>query len=111
MEVGEAQVMKNDAYNTNTKSKKAFEGGTRKRNGRPGSLKSRMEAIYRRFKISREHYHGGKFNGVNCIRIMEKSEDIFGKGGFLTLATEVADTGPGAVVLTIIPIFVLLRVA
>jgi hypothetical protein len=23
-----------------------------------------------------EHYHGGKFNGVNCIRVMEKSQDL-----------------------------------
>jgi hypothetical protein len=56
-----------------------------------------MEAVYRRWKISREHYHGGKFNGVNCIRIMEKSEEIFGEGGFAGLAIEVAETGPGAV--------------
>ena len=54
--------------------------------------------LIRRWKISREHYHGGKFNGVsNCIRIMEKSEEIFGEGGFAGLAIEVAETGPGAV--------------
>ena len=97
VEVREAQVIKNDASKTNTKSKKAFESLTKEQNGRQGSLKSRMEAVYRRWKISREHYHGGKFNGVNCIRIMEKSEEIFGEGGFAGLAIEVAETGPGAV--------------
>ncbi len=96
IEVEEAQAMKNDAFNTNTKRKKAYVGLTKNQNGRRGSLKSRMEAIYRLQKISREHYHGGKFNGVNCIRIMEKSEEIFDEGGFTGIATEVADAGPGA---------------
>jgi hypothetical protein len=97
IEVSEAQANKNSASSTNAKSKKAFEALTKNRNGRPESLKSRMEAIYRRWKISREHYHGGKFNGVNCIRIMEKSEEIFGEDGFTGVAMHVADTGPGAV--------------
>jgi hypothetical protein len=52
-----------------------------------------MEAIHRRWKISREHCHGGKFNGVNCIRIIEKSEEIFGEDGFTGVAMHVADTG------------------
>jgi hypothetical protein len=47
--------------------------------------------------ISREDHDGRKFNRVSCIRTMEKSEEIFGKGGFTRVATkEVADTGPGA---------------
>ena len=41
----------------------------------------------------------------------ETSKEIFGKDGFTGHAMEVVDTGPGAVVLTIIPIFVLPRVA
>jgi hypothetical protein len=69
IEVSEAQANKNSASSTNAKSKKAFEALTKNRNGRPESLKSRMEAIYRRWKILREHCHGGKFNGVSCIRI------------------------------------------
>jgi hypothetical protein len=97
IEVAEAQANKNGASSTNTKNKKAFEALTKKRNGRPRSLKSRMEAIYHLWKITREHYHGGKFDGVNCIRIMEKSEEIFGPGGFTGLAIDVADTGPDAV--------------
>jgi hypothetical protein len=56
-----------------------------------------MEAICRRWKISREHHHSGKFNGVNCIRIMEKSEETFGEDGFTGVAMHVADTGPSAV--------------
>ena len=42
----------------------------------------------RQNNISREHYHGGKFNGVNCIKIMS-SEILFGE--FQKIAIEMKD--------------------
>jgi hypothetical protein len=47
------------------------------------SATSKLEATYRLIGISREYYHGGKFNGVNCIQIMDKLNKIFDKAGML----------------------------
>ena len=46
-------------------------------NARSGSLAQQFEIVFRNFNIRKEHYHGGKYNGVNCIRIMEKSQQLF----------------------------------
>ena len=46
-------------------------------NARLTSFNQNCEDIYRRNGVTREHYHGGKFNGVNCIRIMDKCELLF----------------------------------
>ena len=62
--------------------KKQYETMIQLHNAKLNSLNQRCEEIYRRLNILREHYHGGKFNGVNCIRIMDKSELLFlGKDG------------------------------
>jgi hypothetical protein len=53
------------------------------------SFTSKLESTYRLFGISREYYHGGNFNGVNCIRIMDKSNEIFDNAG--TLLAEMHD--------------------
>eukprot|EP00957_Ditylum_brightwellii_P155049 11801879-Ditylum_brightwellii.AAC.1 len=37
------------------------------------------EEAFREAKASRESYHRGKFNGVDCIRIMESAEAVFAK--------------------------------
>ncbi|CAB9531839.1 unknown protein [Seminavis robusta] len=46
-------------------------------NAKKASLTQQFESIFSNKGIKREHYHGGKFNGVNCIRIMEKSQELF----------------------------------
>jgi hypothetical protein len=45
-------------------------------NAKKSSLNQQFESVYRRNGIKREHYHGGKFNGVNCIRIMAKAKEL-----------------------------------
>jgi hypothetical protein len=59
-------------------------------NAKKTSLTQQFEAVYRKNGITREHYHGGKFNGVNCIRIMEQSAPLLlgnedNEQGFLQL--------------------------
>eukprot|EP00957_Ditylum_brightwellii_P000271 21009-Ditylum_brightwellii.AAC.1 len=43
------------------------------------SFYSHLEEAFRGAKASRESYHRGKFNGVDCIRIMELAEAVFAK--------------------------------
>ena len=70
------------------------------------SLMKQFEDIYRANGIKREYYHGGKFNGMGCIAIMENAIPIFlgsddddggpngeRKRGFLQLALENRDPG------------------
>jgi hypothetical protein len=45
-------------------------------NAKKSSLNQQFECIFRSRGIKREHYHGGKFNGVNCIRIMENAKEL-----------------------------------
>jgi hypothetical protein len=51
------------------------------------SLNQKFESVFRKNGVKREHYHGGKFNGVNCIQIMDKCKALFlgkeGHPGFL----------------------------
>ena len=59
------------------------------------SFTSKLEATYQLVGISREYYHGGKFNGVNCIQIMDKSKEIFDKTG--SLLAELHDPALGTI--------------
>ena len=35
-----------------------------------------IEAYFKRRNIKKEFYHGGKYNGVNCIKIMENADSL-----------------------------------
>jgi hypothetical protein len=73
-------------------AKKDYDEAMQYHNAKKSSLCQRFEIIYRRNGIKREHYHGGKFNEVNCIRIMERSEQLIlgedGLPGFLQACLE-----------------------
>jgi hypothetical protein len=77
------------AKKAETKSKKDYLEQVQKHNAKKSSLNQKFENVFRKNGVKREHYHGGKFNGVNCIRIMEKSSELLtGKDeneGFLQL--------------------------
>jgi hypothetical protein len=76
-EVERVQVEKNKAVKERASANTAYEKMIRSYSRTAGSFTSRLEATYRALGISREYYHGGKFNGVNCIRIMDQSTNIF----------------------------------
>jgi len=59
------------------KAKKTYDEMVKRHNARLHSLSQTYDTIFRSHNIRKEHYHGGKCNGVNCIRIMEKSEELF----------------------------------
>jgi hypothetical protein len=80
-----AQAEKNQAVGERAKAKKAFDKMISSHCRQADSFTSRLEATYRILGISREYYHGGKFNGVNCIRIMDKSDAIFDNAGTLLI--------------------------
>ena len=84
-EVKRVQVEKNKAVEERARANKAYEKMIRSHSRRAGSFTTRLEATYRALGISREYYHGGKFNGVNCIRIMEQSTNIFDNATTLLL--------------------------
>jgi hypothetical protein len=83
------QAEKNKAVGERAKAKKKFDKMISSHCRQADSFTSKLEATYRLLGISREYYHGGKFNGVNCIRIMNKTDDIFDNAG--TLLTEMHD--------------------
>jgi hypothetical protein len=77
-ELKRVQGEKNKAPVTERASaNKAFEKMIRSYSRQEGSFTSRLEATYRFLGISSEYYHGGKFNGVNCIQIMDRSKELF----------------------------------
>jgi hypothetical protein len=59
-----------------TEAKQTYNDQLQCHNARKTSLNQQFETVYRKNNVKREHYHGGKFNGVNCIRIMSSSKDI-----------------------------------
>jgi hypothetical protein len=59
------------------KAREQFEEQVQRHNAKKTSLNQKFEIVYRNNGVKREHYHGGKFNGVNCIRIMDACSLIF----------------------------------
>ena len=70
-----------------SKVKKIYNEIIQRHNAKKSSLNQKFESVFRKNGVKREHYHGGKFNGVNCIRIMDKCKALFlgndGTPGFL----------------------------
>lgn len=60
-----------------SKAKERYDDMIQRHNAKKTSLNQAFETIFSIMGIKREHYHGGKFNGVNCIRIMEKATQLF----------------------------------
>jgi hypothetical protein len=65
------------AKKAESKAKEGYEELVQRHNAKKDSLNQQFEVIFRRNGIKREVFHGGKFNGVNCIRVMEKSKALF----------------------------------
>jgi len=59
------------------KAKNVFDEMVKRHNARLFSLSQAFDVIFRSHNIRKECYHGGKYNGVNCIRIMEQSQGLF----------------------------------
>jgi hypothetical protein len=60
-----------------TEAKQNYNENVQCHNAKKTSLNQQFETIYRSNGVKREHYHGGKFNSVNCIRIMSNCKDLF----------------------------------
>ena len=73
----EAAGHKNNARKERKKSNDKYKIMVQQIKRRQGSFHSKLETTYRNYNISREHYHGGKFNGVDCSRFMENATEIF----------------------------------
>jgi hypothetical protein len=72
----EADKARITARKAESKAKEQYDEQVQRHNAKKSSLNQQFEVIFRRNGVKREHYHGGKFNGVNCIRVMEKSQDL-----------------------------------
>jgi hypothetical protein len=85
--VKEAAAAKAAAKKAEAKAKETYVEQMQRHNAKQTSLFQIFEVIFRNNGITRESYHGGKFNGVHCIRIMERSDELFlgkdGSAGFL----------------------------
>lgn len=74
--INEAQKKKNEALKKKAAAKKMFDRFSNTYKLKEGAYHSRLEEIYRRVSVLRQVYHGGEFNGVDCIRIMENADLI-----------------------------------
>jgi hypothetical protein len=77
--VRSAQDEKNAAQSARAKGNDFYQKMLRKHSKDPESFHNKLETICRDLNIVRECYHGGKYNGVNCIKIMKENEQIFEK--------------------------------
>jgi hypothetical protein len=60
-----------------SKARKVYDEQVQRHNAKKSSLNQNYENVFWKNGVKREHYHGGKFNGVNCIWIMEKCNSLF----------------------------------
>jgi hypothetical protein len=72
----EADKARKAAKKAESKAKEAYDDKVQQHNAKTNSLNQQFECVFRDNGVKREHYHGGKFNGVNCICIMEASTKI-----------------------------------
>jgi hypothetical protein len=88
----EADKARIKARKAESKAKEQYDEQVQRHNAKKSSLNQQFEIIFRRNGVKREHYHGGKFNGVNCIRVMEQSKSLLlgheDKPGFLQKCLE-----------------------
>lgn len=72
----EADKARKQARKAEAAAKEEYEEQVQRHNAKKTSLNQQFEFVYRSNGVKREHYHGGKFNGVNCIRLMGNSKAI-----------------------------------
>ncbi len=65
-----------EAKKGDPKAKEEYDEKIQRHNATKSSLCHQFETVYRSNGIKKEHYHGGKFNGVNCIRIIKQSHSL-----------------------------------
>jgi len=73
----EAKQANKDAAREEKKVKDNYDEMAKRHRARLFSLSQVFDNIFHENGIKKEHYHGGKYNGVNCIRIMDKAETLF----------------------------------
>jgi len=73
----EAKDTRAVAKSEKTKAQKNHYEMVKRHNAKLVSLSQDFDCIFRAQKIQKEHYHGGKYNGVNCIKIMAKAKALF----------------------------------
>jgi len=86
---------KTAAKTEQSKAKLNFDEMIKWHNSRINSLSETFDTTFRSNKTKKEHCHGGKHNGVHCIKIMEKADLLF--QSFMTSikeksAADVSDT-------------------
>jgi hypothetical protein len=94
LEANKARIKLNKAE---SQAKKIYDEIVQRHNAKKSSLNQKFESVFRKNGVKREHYHGGKFNGVNCIRIMDRCKSLFlGNGetpGFLQILLTIWTSG------------------
>jgi hypothetical protein len=75
--VASANTARIKAVKEECKARELYEEQVQRHNAKKSSLNQKFEVVYRKNGVKREHYHGGKFNGVNCIHIMDACSTVF----------------------------------
>jgi hypothetical protein len=71
-----ADRARKEAKKAESEAKQQYDQQMQRHNAKKNSLNQKFEDVYRLNGIKREHYHGGKFNGVNCIRIIARAKEL-----------------------------------
>ena len=56
-----------EARKAMTQAKQCYDDLVQRHNAKKRSVNQKFEAVFRANGVKREHYHGGKFNGVACF--------------------------------------------
>jgi len=73
----QATAAKQVAKRNEVKARANFKEQGKQHNARLHSLSQAFDTIFCSHKITKEHCHGGKHNGVNCVKMMSKAEVLF----------------------------------
>jgi hypothetical protein len=76
-----ADRARKEAKKAESEAKQQYDLQMQRHNAKKISLNQKFEHVFRHNGVKREHYHGGKFNGVNCIRIMAQAKELLLGGG------------------------------
>ena len=75
--LSDAERARKTARTGESKAKSNFDDMVKRHNSRLFSLSQSFDCTFRENNIKKEHCHGGKHNGVNCIRIMDKAVELW----------------------------------
>ena len=86
----DATETRGEAKAAERKAKLVYDEMVKRHNSRLFSLSQSFDTVLRSNNTKKEHCHGGKCNGVNCVRIVDKAQVLFAEFAATTKQKKVA---------------------